>query len=92
MFRLTRRFFQFCLLSVVTFGLLVACNPQQSATDSSSPAASSVTSDKPLIVGSSPWPGFAGHYAAVAKDFFKEEGITVNDTYLMTLIFKSQPT
>ncbi|WP_448601963.1 ABC transporter substrate-binding protein [Thermoleptolyngbya sp.] len=81
MFRLTRRFFQFCLLSVVTFGLLVACNPQQSATDSSSPAASSATSGKPLIVGSSPWPGFAGHYAAVAKDFFKEEGITVNDTY-----------
>lgn len=81
MFRLTRRFFQFCLLSVVTFGLLVACNPQQSATDSSSPAAPSATSGEPLIVGSSPWPGFAGHYAAVAKNFFQEEGITVNDTY-----------
>jgi NitT/TauT family transport system substrate-binding protein len=38
-------------------------------------------SSKPLIVGSSPWPGFSAHYIAVEKDFFKAEGITVEDNY-----------
>ncbi|PSB20514.1 thiamine biosynthesis protein [filamentous cyanobacterium CCP2] len=69
---LIRRSVRFLALSLITFGLLVACNPQSSTTQ---------TSNQPLAVGSSPWPGFAGHYVAVAQDFFSEEGITVTDNY-----------
>lgn len=67
-----RRTIQFFLLSVLTFSLLIACNTQ-------SPSPQGATA--PLLVGSSPWPGFAGHYVAVANDFFKDEGITVTDNY-----------
>jgi NitT/TauT family transport system substrate-binding protein len=69
------------VLAVITFGLLVACNSQQPATQTSPTASTPQVSSKPLIVGSSPWAGFAGHYVALAKDFFKEEGITVEDQY-----------
>lgn len=69
---LIRRSVRFLALSLITFGLLVACNPQSSTTQ---------TSNQPLAVGSSPWPGFAGHYVAVDQDFFSEEGITVTDNY-----------
>ena len=69
---LIRRSVRFLALSLITFGLLVACNPQSSNTQ---------TSNQPLAVGSSPWPGFAGHYVAVDQDFFSEEGITVTDNY-----------
>lgn len=60
------------LLGLFTCGLLIACNAQSPSNSQSS---------QPLSVGSSPWPGFAGHYVAVAKDFFKDEGITVTDNY-----------
>lgn len=68
-----RRIVRFLLLSLFTVAVLVACNAQQSPT--------SQTTSKPLVVASSPWPGFAGHYVAVAKNFFKEEGVNVTDNY-----------
>jgi NitT/TauT family transport system substrate-binding protein len=34
---------------------------------------------KVLTVGHAPWPGYAAHYVAVAKDLFKAEGLTVKD-------------
>jgi NitT/TauT family transport system substrate-binding protein len=79
MLKLTiHRAFQFLLLTLFTCAVLIACNTQQpTAKKLSSPS-----STKPLVVASSPWPGFAGHYIAVAKDFFKDEGITVKDEYL----------
>jgi NitT/TauT family transport system substrate-binding protein len=67
-----RRSIRFLVLSLMTFGLLVACNPQSNT---------SQPQTQPLAVGSSPWPGFAGHYVAVAQDLFNEEGITVTDNY-----------
>ena len=80
MFKLPlRRFVQFCLLAAFTVGVLVACNPQASTPPEAAPAAQ--TSSQPLIIGSSPWPGFAGYYVAVAKDFFKSAGVTVTDQY-----------
>jgi NitT/TauT family transport system substrate-binding protein len=73
-----RRTIRFLLFAVFTCGVLIACNSQQ-PTAETTPSSPSV---QPLVVASSPWPGFAGHYVAVAKDFFKEEGITVKDEYL----------
>ncbi|HEY9625116.1 MAG TPA: ABC transporter substrate-binding protein [Crinalium sp.] len=78
MLRLTiHRVFRFLLLTLFTCGMLIACNTQQPTAESSA----SSSSTQPLVVASSPWPGFAGHYVAVAKDFFKDEGITVKDEY-----------
>lgn len=73
------RLIQFCLLAMLTVGVLVACNPQTSAPPATSAADQSST--QPLSIGSSPWPGFAGYYAALAKDFFKAEGVAVTDNY-----------
>jgi NitT/TauT family transport system substrate-binding protein len=65
------RSIRFLALSLLTIGLMVACNPQSNPSQTA----------QPLTVGSSPWPGFAGHYVAVAQDFFQDEGITVTDNY-----------
>ncbi|HEY9642487.1 MAG TPA: ABC transporter substrate-binding protein [Coleofasciculaceae cyanobacterium] len=67
------RLLQSVALAVATLVLLIACNTQPSSTQA--------PSAKPLVVASSPWPGFIGHYIAVAKDFFTAEGITVEDRY-----------
>lgn len=68
-----RRVLQFLLFSALTLGIIVACNQQpQSATSSAS---------QPLSVGSSPWPGFAGHYVALEQGFFEAEGLTIQDNY-----------
>lgn len=58
-------------LCIFTISLLVACSSHQ--------ATAPIT--KTLNIGSSPWPGFAAHYVATAKDFFKAEGIDVKETY-----------
>lgn len=69
------RIVRFLGLSLLTIALLFGCNAQSV---NHSPGSGS---NQPLVVGSSPWPGFAGHYVAVAKDLFKAEGISVNDSY-----------
>ncbi|NJR57181.1 MAG: hypothetical protein HC768_23255 [Acaryochloris sp. CRU_2_0] len=48
----------------------------QSATSTSSTAAAS----QPLVVGTSPCPGYSGHYVALKKELFKAEGLTIQDT------------
>lgn len=48
----------------------IACNSQQSS-----------TSTQTITVGVSPWPGYAAHYVAMAKDMFKAEGITVTERF-----------
>ena len=65
------RLIQYLFLTAITLGLLIACNTQQTSAPPS----------QPLVVASSPWPGFVGHYIAVAKDFYTSEGITVEDRY-----------
>lgn len=57
---------------IFTISLLVACSFQQ---------ATGPNSKKTLIIGTSPWPGFSGHYVATAKDFFKAEGVDVKEVY-----------
>jgi NitT/TauT family transport system substrate-binding protein len=69
-----RRLLRFSLLSLLTFGLLVACNTQQ-------PTNQTANSTQPLVVASSPWPGFAAHYVALAEGFFDAENVEVQDNY-----------
>lgn len=71
------RFLRVLAIGLCTLGLLVACNTQSPVAESE-PAPSGSTA---LAVGSSPWPGFAGHYVAVAQALFKAEGIEVVDNY-----------
>jgi NitT/TauT family transport system substrate-binding protein len=47
---------------------------------SSLPAQSGI----PLLSGVVPWPGYAGHYVAFRKDFFHDEGITVQETFFQS--------
>jgi len=71
MTRSLRRLVSFLVMAIATTALLIACN-SQSGTQSSG---------EPLTVGSSPWPGFAGHYVALEKGFFTEAGVNVQDNY-----------
>lgn len=57
-------------LCILSGFLAIACNPQSTSNTA-----------KELIVGVSPWPGYSGHYVAMAKDFFKEEGVTVKEIF-----------
>jgi NitT/TauT family transport system substrate-binding protein len=50
--------------------VVIACTPQETTPPQQL---------KLLNVGSAPWPGYAAHYVAVAKDMFKAEGILVKD-------------
>ena len=38
----------------------------------------------PLLSSVSPWPGYAAHYVAFRKDFFYEEGVTVQETFFQS--------
>ncbi|WP_013325161.1 ABC transporter substrate-binding protein [Gloeothece verrucosa] len=58
----------YLLLFIVCGILPIACN-------------SGPSSAQTLTVGVSPWPGYAGHYVAMAKDMFKTEGVTVKEIF-----------
>ena len=51
---------------------------------SKSLASSPNQSGLPLVSAVSPWPGYAGHYVAFRKDFFYEEGLTVQETFFQS--------
>jgi NitT/TauT family transport system substrate-binding protein len=56
--------------------LTVACSSQQA---SNAPAQAA-----PLVSGVNPWPGYSGHYVALKKDFFKQEGVNVQEAYFQS--------
>lgn len=56
--------------------LTVACSSQQA---SNAPAQTA-----PLVSGVNPWPGYSGHYVALKKDFFKQEGVNVQEAYFQS--------
>jgi NitT/TauT family transport system substrate-binding protein len=56
---------------------LHGCTQSSSTTASSSPT-------QPLISGVNPWPGYAGHYVALAKDLFKAEGVPVQEVFFQS--------
>jgi NitT/TauT family transport system substrate-binding protein len=61
--------------ALIALPLTVACSPQQA---SNSPASA------PLVSGVNPWPGYSGHYVALKKDFFKQEGVNVQEAYFQS--------
>ena len=54
--------------------------PTKTATDSTQPPASTT----PLVSGSIPWPGYAGHYVALKQDLFKQAGVNVQEAYFQS--------
>lgn len=71
------------ILALVSLLWAVACSPQTSTTSSSSPA-SSPSQPQVLTSGINPWPGYSGHYVALQKDFFGQEGIKVQETFFQS--------
>jgi NitT/TauT family transport system substrate-binding protein len=50
-------------------------------TSQSTSSAASSTAPKTVSVGVVAWPGYAGHYVALEKGFYKEQGIDVQETF-----------
>ncbi|MDV2995633.1 MAG: hypothetical protein N4J56_005287 [Chroococcidiopsis sp. SAG 2025] len=71
------------VLALVSLLWAVACSPQNSTTSSSSPS-SPAPQPQVLISGINPWPGYSGHYVALQKDFFSQEGIKVQETFFQS--------
>lgn len=71
------------VLALVSLLWAVACSPQTSTTSSSSPS-SPAPQPQVLISGINPWPGYSGHYVALQKDFFSQEGIKVQETFFQS--------
>jgi NitT/TauT family transport system substrate-binding protein len=65
-------------LSVVTLSLAVACT-QQPKVNAPNAAVSPSSSSAPLVSATIPWIGYAGHYVAMKKDFFAQEGLNIKD-------------
>jgi NitT/TauT family transport system substrate-binding protein len=68
------RFFGTALTAML---LTVACTPQKASDSPAAPTA-------PLVSGVNPWPGYSGHYVALKKDFFKQEGVNVQEAYFQS--------
>ena len=76
-------------LTLTLLSMLIACSSPQatppSATAPSSTGSSTVTatpsSTFQLNIADNPWPGYSGQYVAMAKDFFKAEGLNVKENF-----------
>jgi NitT/TauT family transport system substrate-binding protein len=64
-------------LSLVTLGLAVACTQQPKVPPPNASSPSSISA--PLVSGDISWVGYAGHYVAIKKGFFGQEGLNVQD-------------
>lgn len=70
-----RSFKRLLLSALTTLLLVVACAAQPETSSSPSQAA------QPLLSGVNPWPGYSGHYVALQKGFFADEGLNVQETF-----------
>jgi NitT/TauT family transport system substrate-binding protein len=70
-------------LSVVTLSLAVACTQQPKET-APNVAVSPSSLSAPLVSATNTWVGYAGHYVAMKKDFFSQEGLNVKDLSFAT--------
>jgi NitT/TauT family transport system substrate-binding protein len=69
------------LLGGATVGLAMHGCTQKTDPAATATSAPADSSSKTLSVGVVAWPGYAGHYVAMAKGFFKDEGITVQESF-----------
>jgi NitT/TauT family transport system substrate-binding protein len=74
--------FRWFALSLVTLSIAVACT-QQPNTTTSTPGSASKSSD-PLVSATNSWVGYAGHYVAMKKGFFTQEGLNIQDKFFPT--------
>ncbi len=69
--------FRWFSLSLVTLALAVACTQEPNAT---TPVTTSPSS-APLVSATNSWVGYSGHYVAVKKGFFAQEGLNIQDKF-----------
>jgi NitT/TauT family transport system substrate-binding protein len=69
--------FRWFSLSLVTLALAIACTQQPNAT---TPVTTSPSS-APLVSATNSWVGYSGHYVAVKKGFFAQEGLNIQDKF-----------
>ena len=74
----------FCL-AIVSLVLTVACAQQPNTTSSSSSSSSSSPStSQPIVSATNNWVGYSGHHVAIGKNFFSEQGLTVQDQFFQS--------
>jgi NitT/TauT family transport system substrate-binding protein len=66
--------------ALATMLLVVACSSQPNSSSSSTSQASA----QPITSGVNPWPGYSGHYVALSKGFFSQEGVKVQETFFQS--------
>ncbi|AFY74852.1 ABC-type nitrate/sulfonate/bicarbonate transport system, periplasmic component [Synechococcus sp. PCC 7502] len=69
-------------LGFVSLFLAVACTQQPNATAPNATAPTS--SSEPLVSATNNWVGYSGHHVAVAKDFFTQAGLKVQDLFFQS--------
>jgi NitT/TauT family transport system substrate-binding protein len=67
-------------LSFITLALAVACSQQPNTTTSGT----TLSPSAPLISATNSWVGYSGHYVAVKKGFFAQEGLNIQDKLFPT--------
>jgi NitT/TauT family transport system substrate-binding protein len=72
------------VLALVSLLWTIACSPK-TLTISSSPS-SPASQTQILTSGINAWPGYGGHYVALEKDFFGQEGIKVQETFFQSTL------
>lgn len=72
------------VLALVSLLWTIACSPKTPTISSSH--SSPASQPQILTSGINPWPGYSGHYVALQKDFFGQEGIKVQETFLQSTI------
>ncbi|NJP10222.1 MAG: ABC transporter substrate-binding protein [Leptolyngbyaceae cyanobacterium RU_5_1] len=66
---------RFVLTALASLLLVVACSQQPNANSPQS---------QPLVSATNNWVGYSGHHVAVGKNFFKEEGLNVQDLFFQS--------
>lgn len=74
--------FRWLSLSLATLLLAVACTQQPNSTTSTPSNASPISA--PLVSATNSWVGYSGHYVAIKKGFFAQEGLNVQDKLFPT--------
>ncbi len=73
-------------VAIVSLTLTIACAQQPNTTSSSSsPSSSSPSASQPIVSATNNWVGYAGHHVAVGKNFFSEQGLTVQDQFFQSV-------
>lgn len=71
------RFFGLAIVSLV---LTIACTQQPNTNSSNTNSPQS----QPLVSATNNWVGYSGHHVAVAKNFFSEQGLKVQDLFFQS--------